>query len=207
MIGKIYFILGPSGVGKGTSIDILKENFDDFFFPVSVTTRKKRECEKEGSVYNFISKKKFEEMIKQDDLLEYAHVHNLNYYGTRKKEILENIENGKIVIREIDIQGFIQAKKIIPKKNLVSIFLDIEDFDLLQKRIKNRSSITDEEVKQRMKTAKKEIEKKNLCDFVIKIKGNESPYITTKNIINIILKTADLDVNLKKEIKKIWKNL
>jgi len=166
-MAKIYFILGPSGIGKGTSIDILDKRHPEWFFPVSVTTRRMRSGEKEGEVYNFVSRESFEEMISKGEFLEFAKVHDLNFYGTLKKPILDNLKKGKTVVREIDIQGFLQAREKLAKGSFISIFLYTDNLKLLEERIRHRSKLSEKEIEKRLKSMKKEIAQKEECDFVI----------------------------------------
>ena len=97
-------VSGPSGCGKGTiSRELLKRN-EKLIFSVSATTRKPRVGEKDGINYFFIDENKFESMVNDGEFLEYAYVHN-NHYGTPRKFVLDNIEEGEIVLLEIDVQG------------------------------------------------------------------------------------------------------
>ena len=166
-IGKLFLIVGPSGSGKGTVIENLKSRYAGFVYPVSYTTRDMREGEQNGEVYNFVSRDEFERMIKDDELLEYAIVHSNNYYGTSKKEILDRLEQGAIVIREVDIQGFEAISQIVPSENLISIFMKVSDLDDLRQRIDRRGKLSDEEMERRMDSAKKELAKAELCDYQI----------------------------------------
>lgn len=165
--GKLFLILGPSGSGKGTLIEGLKNKHSSFVFPFSVTSREKRLGEKDGDVYSFVTKDVFEEKIENDEFLEWAIVHQKNYYGTLKKTIFDAIEDNKTVIREVDIQGFEFIREVIPKDQLVSIFIMPDSIENLVDRIKKRSKISDEEVKRRIESSRNEIDKSDECDYVI----------------------------------------
>lgn len=157
--GKLIIIAGPSGVGKGTVISHLKELHPEWEFPISATTRDPRPGEEDGVVYHFIDKDEFERMIEEKELLEYAIVHQEEYYGTIKASIIEALKQGKIVIREVDMQGLESIREVIPKSNLVSIFLTVPNKQDLIDRIQNRGSLPAEEIKRRMESAEKEFEK------------------------------------------------
>lgn len=165
--GKLFLIVGPSGSGKGTVIAELKKIFPDFAYPVSYTTRKIREGERFDDVYHFVAREEFEKMIKGGDFLEYAIVHSNEYYGTSKKEIIGPLKNGMNVIREVDMQGFNSIKKIIPKKNLVSIFMKVSDLEDLKQRILRRGQMSDEELRRRMDSAISEMSKSGQCDYQV----------------------------------------
>lgn len=156
--GKIIFISGPSGVGKGTVINWLRENKTEYLFPPSCTTRAMRPGEVEGKTYYFVTKEQFKDRIEEGEFLEYAHVHGGNMYGTLKKPLLEGVEAGKIVIREFDVQGYMQAKERLPREDFVSIFLKpAEGEEDLKQRIRERAPITEEELEMRMESMRKEL--------------------------------------------------
>lgn len=168
-IGKFFLIIGPSGVGKGSIISAIKEDWanKNFIFPITATTRKPREGEKNGKDYIFITKEEFESGIKQDQFIEHAIVHNVNYYGLPKKEVFEALKKGDNVIRELDIQGLWNLQKIIPKENLFSIFIMPPSIKSLEARIRGRSTLPEEEIARRLETAKKEIINAQECDAII----------------------------------------
>ena len=168
---KLFAIIGPSGAGKGTVIKEIKKLFPQIKYPISFTTREKREGEKEGEVYYFISQEKFQEMIQNQEFLEYQKVHKNAYYGSSKKEIIGNLEN-KHVLREFDIQGVKELEKVMPEENLVKIFITVKNWKTLESRILKRSKISNEELNKRKESFEKEIEYANKCNYVIESKEN-----------------------------------
>ncbi len=173
--GKLFLIMGPSGVGKGTAINIIKEKHPEFVFPTSVTTRDIRPGEKPGDVYHFISKEEFKAKIEAGELLEYAIVHNNNYYGTLKSAIIKPLNEGKTVIREVDMQGVISIRDLIPADQLVVIFITAPDYETLVRRIKGRSELPQDEIQRRMESAKKEFDYADECDYVIPSLDHQIP--------------------------------
>jgi len=167
--GHIFFISGPSGVGKGTVIDLLRERHPEFAFPPSCTTRDPRPGEIEGETYFFISKEEFKAKIEAGDFLEYAIVHGGNYYGTLKHKLLEPAEAGNVVIREFDVQGFSQAREVLDRDLYTSIFIRPEgdDLDLLVERIHARAPISDEDVAHRVESMKKELALAEIYDHQV----------------------------------------
>jgi len=186
LTGKLVLIVGPSGSGKGTVIEELKKRHPDWVFPVSCTTRAPRENEKNGVVYNFISEEEFKRNLDAGEFLEWAEVHKKNFYGTLKKPIFDALANGKIVVREVDIQGFKSIKQKMPQQNLVSIFLLVENLDELKARILKRGAMSEEEVNRRMESARKEIAESDLCDYKVPSPHGKIPEIT-KEVEKIIL--------------------
>ena len=173
--GKLFLILGPSGSGKGTVIAHLRKAFPHAVFPVSCTTRSPRPGERDGEVYNFLSRAEFEKKIAAGDFLEYAIVHHDNFYGTLKKPILEALAAGKTVIREVDMQGVLSIRKILPHDQVVSIFITAPSWENLKKRILGRSSLPQEELLQREKSFELEMEFSRQCDFVVMSEEGKIP--------------------------------
>jgi len=173
--GKLILISGPSGVGKGTVIRELKKKYPEFVYPISSTTRAMRPGEKNGEVYHFITKKRFEEGIKNGEFLEWACVHGVNYYGTEKKQIMDAIEEGKFVLREVDVQGVLSIKKVLPKDHLVTIFLKAKSKKDLLERIAHRGELPPDELKRRMKSAEREMDMSDEFDHVVWSLQNQIP--------------------------------
>lgn len=162
--GFLLVISGPSGVGKGTVLHDLMNTQKNLVYSVSVTTRKQRPGEIEGVSYFFKSHEEFEKMIEEDKFLEYAKVHD-NYYGTPKDFVEEKINEGKIVILEIDVQGALNVKKNID--NGVYIFLAPPSLSELKNRIVNRGTETEIDINLRMHNARKELSYIKDYDYLV----------------------------------------
>ena len=181
----LIVISGPSGSGKGTIIKEVMKKIPDLIYSVSYTTRPKREGEIEGKDYFFISKDEFEKLINEDFFIEWAKVYDY-YYGTGKEFVLNNLNDNKDVILEIEIQGAKKIREIYDKKNVIFIFIAPPDFKELERRIMNRKrGETEEEIKKRMNFAKKEIEESKNYDYII---INDNINKAVKKIVNIINK-------------------
>lgn len=179
--GFLLVISGPSGVGKGTVLHDLMNTQSNLVYSVSATTRKKRDGEIEGVSYFYKSHDEFEKMIEEDKFLEYAHVHN-NYYGTPKEFVENKINEGKIVILEIDVQGALNIKK--NTDNGVFIFLAPPSLTELRNRIVGRGTETDEDIKIRMNNARKELEHINDYDYLVVNDHLNSAITSVNEIIN-----------------------
>lgn len=189
--GKLFLIVGPSGSGKGTAIVQLKKRHSDYIFPVSCTTRDPRPGEKEGEVYSYISKGQFRQWIDEGRFLEWAEVHKDNYYGILKAPIEEALVAGKIIIREVDIQGFKKVISILPRDRVVGIFLLVKDLDELKKRITQRAPVSDEEMARRMESAQKEIDQMSVCNYQI-----ESPFGHIEKVVQHIEEIIENEIRL-----------
>jgi len=194
LTGLIFIISGPSGVGKGTVIRYLKKKYDWFQYPISHTTREIRPGEKDGEVYHFITKEEFERGIEAEEFLEWAQVHETNYYGTLKKPIMEALEAGEVVVREVDVQGAQSMKKVVPAKNLVTIFLKAESKEKLLSRIAKRGELPKAEIERRMRSAEKEMDQADDFDYQVWSLQDQIPKCVadTEEIVEAELKKAGL---------------
>lgn len=165
--GKLFIILGPSGSGKGTVIQALRKRHPDFYFPLSCTTRPPRPHERDGEVYHFVTEQAFDAHVAAGDFLEWAVVHHDYRYGTLKKPIIDALALGKVVIREVDVQGLESLRKIFSKDQIFAIFLTTPSWDILRARILRRSIVDDAELEKRRKSFVKEMEWAKLCDAVV----------------------------------------
>ncbi len=170
--GKLVLLIGPSGVGKSVILKELRKRHGEFVFPKSATTREQRKGESD-LLYHFISEEDFTAWINEDKFLEWAQVHKGARYGTLKDEIIPPIEEGKTVVREVDVQGFMsmRAHPLFSGDGshyrLQTIFILPENTEQLITRIKNRAPINDDELSRRIESMKQELTHADLCDHVI----------------------------------------
>ena len=163
--GAILVLSGPSGAGKSTIINAASDQIGEYYFSISTTTRAPREGEVHGREYFFVSREAFEEDIKAGNFLEYAQVHG-NYYGTSLKPVREALEAGKLVIFDIDVQGH---RLVRAKMNDIttSAFITPPTLAELEKRLKSRSTDSEEVIAKRIENAKEEIRALSEYDFTI----------------------------------------
>lgn len=162
--GVLVVVSGLSGAGKGTICKRLLEKYPDYVLSVSVTSRKPREGEEHGREYFFITKEEFEDRINQGKLLEFAQYVG-NYYGTPKDWVEEQLNAGKDIVLEIELQGAFQVRKKIPEA--VLIFVLPPDMEELKRRLVNRGTETMEEIDRRIQRALEEMEFVPEYDYVI----------------------------------------
>lgn len=179
--GFLLVISGPSGSGKGTVSNELLNRNDDVVFSVSATTRKPRINETDGLNYIFLEKDKFGQMVEQEQFLEHAFVHN-NYYGTPREFVMNQIDNGEIVLLEIDVQGALQIKKNY--KEAVFIFLLPPTMEELKDRIIKRGTESEEDINIRFQNAFKELDFVGEYDYFV---VNEKVDEAVSNIESIIV--------------------
>ena len=160
----LVVISGPSGVGKDTVIQRMKERDLPFHFVVTATTRPPRPDEVHGVDYIFVSSDEFAEMIEMDELLEYAIVYN-DYKGIPKEQVRQASASGKDVLMRIDVQGAATIRELSPEA--VLIFLTTQDEDELVNRLKARKSETPEGLNLRIATARQELKRIDEFDYVV----------------------------------------
>ncbi|MEE3344208.1 MAG: guanylate kinase [Bacilli bacterium] len=162
--GNLIVVSGPSGAGKGTIISKLKEINDNFWLSISMTSRPIRGNDIPDETYFFVTKEEFENRIKNGVFLEYAE-YNGNYYGTPKDKILDKLNEGLDVILEIEIQGAIKVKELIP--DAIFIFVLPPSMGELRKRLVNRGTDSAEKILSRFKTAYQEINEITKYNYVV----------------------------------------
>jgi guanylate kinase len=162
---SIVVISGPSGAGKSTIINNASEHIGSFYFSISTTTRLPRIGETNGKEYYFVTKEEFEDDIKEGNFLEYAKVHD-NYYGTSLKPVTNALNDGKLVIFDIDVQGHKLVREKLSKIT-TSVFITPPSLSELEFRLKNRSLDNEENIKRRLENATKEIKSIKEYDYII----------------------------------------
>lgn len=162
--GNLIVVSGPSGAGKGTIISKLLSSYDNVWLSVSMTSRAIRGNDIPNETYFFVSKEEFEERIKNNVFLEYA-MYNGNYYGTPRDKINEKLNEGKDVILEIEIQGALKVKELVP--DAIFIFILPPSMKELRRRLVNRGTDSMEKILDRFKTAYKEINEVTKYNYVV----------------------------------------
>lgn len=163
--GTLIVISGMTAVGKGTVCKKLLEINNNLWPSISATTREMRAGEVDGKDYFFISKEEFVMKIEKDDFLEYATVHNDNYYGTPKSNVLKKLSKGKDVLLEIDIQGALQVKEIMPEA--IFIFIMPPSIDVLKDRLIKRGTETGDQMNKRFRSAYNELNAVTKYNYVV----------------------------------------
>lgn len=195
--GKLLVISGFSGVGKGTTVRRLIEEYEKYELSVSATTRAPREGEIHGEHYYFLTKEEFESMISKNELLEHA-VYVDNYYGTPKAFVEKNLEQGKHVILEIECQGATQIKELMPEA--LMIFILPPSAEELKSRLVGRQTEEVSVIEKRLLQAAEETkymkyyeyfvindEVENCVENIDKIIENDNPLLATEEQINTIV--------------------
>ena len=202
MKGQILIISGPSGSGKSTLLSRLLKEENDLYFSISSTTRAPRQGETDGVNYYFISEDEFKKGIDADEFLEWACVHG-NYYGTSLKPVLKALEEGKIAIFDIDVQGFNIAKSKFAK-NITSVFITTASKNELKSRLQNRGTDSAETIEKRLINAVDEMEHILEYDYFLINDDLQNCYENLRGILRSMrLKTSNLDA---KEIINKWNN-
>ena len=178
----LVVLSGPSGVGKDTTLALLKQRDLPFHFVVTTTTRPRRPAEVDGVDYHFVSVGEFAELIDANDLLEYAVVYG-DYKGIPKSHVRKALASGKDVILRIDVQGAATIRRLIPEA--VTIFLVAESEEEQMRRLLERKTETPDRLKMRIATARKEMQ--HLQDFhYVVVNRDDRQEETVDKVISII---------------------
>ena len=180
-MGKLFVISGSSGVGKGTVIKEFLRRNPDFKLSVSCTTRSPREGEVHGENYFFLSREEFKSCIEKGEFLEWAEFSG-NMYGTKRPYVDEKLAMGKNLILEIDTQGALNVKKIMPEAEL--IFILPPSFEELEARLRGRHTETEEAIQKRLEFTKLEMENSKHFDYQV---VNDSIDNAVKRLEEILL--------------------
>ncbi len=187
--GKLFVISGPSGVGKTTIRNEILKTYENFWYSISMTTRKKRENEKNKIDYYFVTKEEFIKNIKENNFLEYAEVYKGIFYGTLKNKVIEKLNQGTNVILEIDVKGALNIQN--EYNEAILIFICPPDIQELKKRLLQRQTDNAKIIEERINKAEYEISFKNEYDYII---TNNNLEIAIKEIKQIIEKELNTKI-------------
>ena len=163
--GTLLVVLsGPSGVGKDAVLTRLREWGHPYHFAVPVTTRPRREQERAGVDYHFVSPARFQEMMDGEELLEWASVYE-NWYGVPRPPLQQALERGQDVIVKIDVQGAATIKSLVPQA--VFIFLVPPSMEELEERLRQRHTESGADLALRLETAREEMKCLSMFDYVV----------------------------------------
>lgn len=187
----LVILSGVSGAGKDTIKKKLIKEMEDVISLPSFTSRKPREGEKEGVQYYFITKEKFQEKIDNNEFYEYD-IHHDNYYGTSRKIMNEKIQSGKIIVKDIEVNGTENLIKLLSNETkLVTIFLKVDREELRKRLIARGDNLTEDELELRLGRLDYEESKIKIYDYVIK---NDNLEKTVSLIKTIIEQEKKLDI-------------
>lgn len=162
--GVLFVLSGPSGAGKGTLRSILFDKVSGLNYSISCTTRQPREGEVDGVDYRFIDEADFSQRVTREEFLEYAYVHG-HYYGTLISDAESVLNRGEDLFLEIDVQGALQVKRRLPEA--VLIFVAPPSLEILEERLRNRKTESNEDIALRMHNAREEMELRSHYDVVV----------------------------------------
>ena len=182
--GKLFVISGASGVGKSTVLSRVMARREDLRFSVSATTRAPRPGEVDGESYYFVTKEKFQEMIANDEFLEYD-AHMANYYGTPEGQLNEKLETGSVIL-DIEPNGAFMVRK--RREDATLIFIAPPSMEELLRRLVGRGDTSDEQVKLRQERAQWEMDQSVHYDYVV---VNDQVEACADEILKIIAEKAD----------------
>ncbi len=202
--GIIIVVSGFSGTGKGTLMKQLVQNYDNYALSVSMTTRSPRPGEEEGKEYFFVSQEEFVSQIKNDGLIEYASYCE-HYYGTPRKYVEAELEAGRDVILEIEIQGALKVKEKYPTALL--LFVMPPNAAELRKRLEKRGTESPEIIRMRLARALEEAKGIEKYDFIVINDKLEECVRNMHSLIQAAHETPERNVELIDNIRKELKNV
>jgi len=162
--GLFFVLSGSSGAGKDAVLNRMRELGYPFHYVVTVTTRPRRAAEKDGIDYYFTSESRFQEMVRQGELLEWAQVYG-NYYGVPKQQVRQALEEGKDAIVRVDVQGAATIRNAVPQA--VLIFLTTASVEDYEERLRQRKTESDTELKLRIDSIGEETKSLLIFDYIV----------------------------------------
>lgn len=183
---KVIIFSAPSGSGKSTIIGHLLKRVPGLEFSISATSRKPRQGEQDGKDYYFLTKDDFKQRVAEDKFVEWVEVYQGTCYGTLKSEIERIWDKGNTVIFDVDVLGGVSLKKIFGQKAL-SIFIQPPSIEVLEQRLRNRGTETEESLRKRIERAEMELQYSNQLDVVVVNDNLDNAINETETIVNNFL--------------------
>lgn len=178
---RLVVLAGPTAVGKGTVASTVRAAHPEVWISVSATTRKPRPGEVDGVHYHFVSDEVFDRMVAEDDLLEWAVVHEVARYGTPRTPVLKALAEGRPAMLEIDLQGARQVRENMPEA--LFVFLAPPSFEELERRLVGRGTESEEERERRLNTARVELAAE--AEFDVTIVNHEVP-VAAEELVKLL---------------------
>lgn len=200
-LGQVIVVCAPSGTGKSTLINMLREEFPTFGFSISYTTREPRGEEQDGREYNFVSRETFIAMRSQGEFCEWAEVHG-NLYGTATAPVVKMLDEGKDVLFDIDVQGAKQLKKTFYKGTFV--FLLPPSREELTRRLTGRGTDSEDSIAKRLANAQGEIAEAGFFDYWIVNDDLEQAYQELRAVFMAGACKPELRTDVEATILKEW---
>lgn len=164
--GHLLIVMAPMGSGKGTLIKEALATFPDLYETVSCTTRAMRPGEVEGKDYYFLTTEEFNKKVEAGEFLEHA-TFGLNQYGTLKSEIISRLEEGQMIISEIEVQGIEQLKALIPAEHMTTVYIEAGGWETLKERALARAPMSEEDLQARYERYLVEVQTKDVANVII----------------------------------------
>lgn len=180
--GKIVILVAPSGGGKSTIAKEVMKAYPQITFSVSATTRQKRDYEKDGEHYHFLTPEKFQQKIDEGDFLEWEEVFKGIRYGTLRSAVEDQLNKGYFILLDIEVNGALNVKEIYGDEAL-SIYLKPPSLETLEKRLANRGTETAETIAYRIERAEKELQFANRFDYTIVNDDLKTAIAETKKLV------------------------
>ena len=190
--GLLCVISSPSGGGKSSVIRTILNHYPEYRYSISATTRKKRAREAHGVDYYFISNEEFDNYIEQDEFIEWAEVHT-DRYGTLKKPIKKMLENGDVVLLDVDVIGGMNVSRLFPECSLL-IFLKPPSLEELERRLFGRKSENMDQIQKRLERLPKEMSYADKYNYQIVNRDFKETVNQVENLIEKTLKDLEVEV-------------
>lgn len=184
--GKAVIFSAPSGAGKTTIVKHLLTKELGLEFSISACSRDPRPGEVNGKDYHFLGLQGFKELIRENDFIEWEEVYKNNFYGTLRIEIERIWKAGKTVIFDVDVIGGLNLKKIFGEDAL-AVFVHPPSYDELEKRLRYRSTETEDKINQRMSKAREELSKAEEFDYILVNDDLDKAWIEAEKIVSTFL--------------------